>query len=596
AGISKPVVRGMQGVRVMTVLNGMRIENQQWGGDHGLGISQLGIGSAEIIKGPSSLLYGADAFGGVIYLSDEKFANSNSISVDARSRFDGVNLGTTNSLNYKLSKKNVRFNAGGLYSSFADFKLPNGKYLENSRFYDHGAKLRFAVNHNNWSLQARYMYSNSQIGISGEVHEGEEPLPENFMVDSQGRAGLVPSQQIQNHFASIENRFFGKKFQLHLLIGHTFNDLAEYEESLDTTTLNMKLNTTLYNFKYIRKTGKSWKLVSGVQGMHQLNSNVEGLEDELIPGFTQFDNGLYSVGYFTLKKISFQLGARFDVRKLKSEGFDKIYASPNFAAGISFKKSDNILRFNISSGFRAPHISELLVEGEHHGALRYEIGNPDLVSERATQFDLNYEFKKDHIYFIINPFYTYVQNYIQLVELDSVIEDLSVYEYDQLDQVQLYGLDFGVHYHPHFAHYVHLGSSYSYIRGEKLNGSSMSLMPQSKIQSNLRFKIGDGSKRSFFLRSASLKLQYFFKQNRTSALETSTVDYSVLDAGLLFHWAIRDAHQLVIAIGAKNLLNSKYVNHLSRLKNIGINEPGRNLYINVKYSLRSMLKNKPKYI
>ena len=59
---AKPVIRGMQGMRVVTFLNGMRINNQQWGGDHGLGISQAGMQSAEVIKGPMSLIYTGDTF------------------------------------------------------------------------------------------------------------------------------------------------------------------------------------------------------------------------------------------------------------------------------------------------------------------------------------------------------------------------------------------------------------------------------------------------------------------------------------------------------------------------------------------------------
>ena len=70
-GIAKPVIRGMQGMRVVTLVNGLRLEGQQWGGDHGLGIGELALGSAEVIKGPASVLYGADALGGVVYLLDE---------------------------------------------------------------------------------------------------------------------------------------------------------------------------------------------------------------------------------------------------------------------------------------------------------------------------------------------------------------------------------------------------------------------------------------------------------------------------------------------------------------------------------------------
>jgi len=84
-GISKPVVRGLSGMRVLTVQNGLRIENQQWGGDHGFALTDLGIDRVEIIKGPSSLIYGADALGGVVYLEDEPYANLNEMEVKASS-------------------------------------------------------------------------------------------------------------------------------------------------------------------------------------------------------------------------------------------------------------------------------------------------------------------------------------------------------------------------------------------------------------------------------------------------------------------------------------------------------------------------------
>ena len=68
ASISKPVIRGLSGLKVVTFLNGLRIENQQWGNDHGLNFTDIGIKSVEIVKGPSSLLYGADALGGASLL------------------------------------------------------------------------------------------------------------------------------------------------------------------------------------------------------------------------------------------------------------------------------------------------------------------------------------------------------------------------------------------------------------------------------------------------------------------------------------------------------------------------------------------------
>ena len=41
-GIQKVVVRGLSGMRVVTFLNGMQINNQQWANDHGIGYTDLG--------------------------------------------------------------------------------------------------------------------------------------------------------------------------------------------------------------------------------------------------------------------------------------------------------------------------------------------------------------------------------------------------------------------------------------------------------------------------------------------------------------------------------------------------------------------------
>jgi iron complex outermembrane receptor protein len=73
-GIGKPVIRGLSGNRIVTYAQGIRIENQQWGAEHGLGVADLGVESVEVIKGPASLLYGSDAIGGVLYFVDERYA------------------------------------------------------------------------------------------------------------------------------------------------------------------------------------------------------------------------------------------------------------------------------------------------------------------------------------------------------------------------------------------------------------------------------------------------------------------------------------------------------------------------------------------
>ena len=81
-GIGKPVIRGLSANRVLVYSQGVRMENQQFGDEHGLGINGSGLESVEVIKGPASLLYGSDAMGGVLYFNPEKFAVANDTEGD----------------------------------------------------------------------------------------------------------------------------------------------------------------------------------------------------------------------------------------------------------------------------------------------------------------------------------------------------------------------------------------------------------------------------------------------------------------------------------------------------------------------------------
>jgi iron complex outermembrane receptor protein len=101
--IGKPVIRGLSGNRVLVYSQGVRLENQQFGEEHGLGLNDAGIESVEIIKGPASLLYGSDALGGVLYFNPEKFAKTNEFKSDFSQRFFSNNMGSNTSVGLKTS-------------------------------------------------------------------------------------------------------------------------------------------------------------------------------------------------------------------------------------------------------------------------------------------------------------------------------------------------------------------------------------------------------------------------------------------------------------------------------------------------------------
>ena len=243
----------------------------------------------------------------------------------------------------------------------------------------------------------------------------------------------------------------------------------------------------------------------------------------------------------------------------------------------------NTLRLNVSTGFRSPHVSELTSLGAHHGVLRYEIGNLDLKSERGTQLDIAYEVNREHISVIINPFFNYVQNYITITPNDTIIDGLPVFSYVQFEEAQLYGGDIGIHYHPHFAHWLHIESSYSHIVSNDGNGSYLPLVPQNRVSTALRFHLDQLKWKKFKVKELNVQHRFFSPQRQVAALETNSDSYNLVNVGVNMMWDWKTP--LELGIGVKNVLNEAYIDHLSRLKNIGLQHPGRSIYVRVAWDL-----------
>ena len=592
---AKPVIRGMQGMRVVTFLNGMRINNQQWGGDHGLGISQAGMESAEVIKGPMSLIYTGDATGGLLYLKDGSFAPQNSYSVEMNSQFETVSLGTQNSMVYKQSGEKLRLSAAGIFSSYADYTLPNGSYLSDSRMKDMGAKFKLGYNSGKWNLELNYLYSNSRVGIPGHTHDAN-PVAESFMIDYQDRTKSLPYQKIQNHFGNLKATYFvNSKNKMEFFVNHGYNNLAEFGEKNYTPAIDMYLNSSSVQARHHWKPTKKLQLLSGIQGILESNENGLTAEERLIKDSDQYDLGFYSSLSYDLKGVKLNAVVRFDHRAVRSTDFNGDYSNLNAAIGLRKQwKGSSVkdLSMHVSSGSRAPHLSELLSDGVHHGAVRYELGDRNLGSERFVQLDVNYEFSNEHFSLMVNPYTTVASGYIQLAQVDSIIDGMEVYKYTAKERVLLYGLETRVHYHPHFAHRLHFEVGYSNTFGRELGlvqeGEDLYFMPQARLRSNVRIELS--KKKALGFASVIVQHNYFFNQDRIGPLETATDPYHLLQLGCQMKWDGNWPVQL--SFGVRNALNTSYINHMSSLKSLGLMEPGRSLYLNLKWNIKGKVSNK----
>jgi iron complex outermembrane receptor protein len=585
-GIAKPVVRGMQGMRVVTLMNGLRIESQQWGGDHGMGITDLGLGNVEVIKGPASLLYGADALAGVVYFNDQPHAPTGKREIESKTLFQSNTLGVTQRIMYREAREKVRWQLGAGYGNHADFQLPNGRYAQNSRFNEAVLKSVLSFNGKRSVHHLRYTFSHTTSGIPGHTHD-TTATPETFQVETQRRSYTLPAQFFNNHFVSFDNKWFGERSEFQVLIGTTSNRLIEYDEKVTIPSLSMALSNALLNSKLIfRPAGDRWKVIAGIQGMHQWNTNASNASDRLVPDSKTLDQGAYVTTQYGNSHWNIQGGVRYDMRLLRAEGtnetsFNKTYQGINASAGGVFHTEWITLRASYSSGYRAPHLTELLSNGFHHGALRYEIGNADLKPEYARQADVTIELTSEHLVLVYNPFVNEIRDYIYLQPLGYTVDGIPAFAYKALSEVAFYGNDVGFHYHPHFAHDLHLETTWSYINTRTPSDSSVSLLPPQRIQTTLKYSF-DATRR-FGLREVNVMHTFMDAQRKVAYMETPSVSYHVVDAAMAFELAGKQRWEF--RVGVKNILNERFVDHLSRLKNIGMPAPGRNAYVSIQFKM-----------
>ncbi|GAB6012714.1 TonB-dependent receptor domain-containing protein [Viscerimonas tarda] len=590
AGIGKPVIRGLSGNRIAVFSQGVRVENQQWGDEHGLGLDENGYEQVEIVKGPASLLYGSDALGGVLYFSDERYAKENSVEGRLGSEYNSNTNGWRNTGAFKLSKNRFHWSAFGGYTRHEDYKDGDKNPVPNSRFHTGNFKTALGYIGNKFISSLKYSFLNEQYGLT--------VLPEGVDLEASptGRFGGAPYQDLTTHLISSENAFFfDNESKLKVDLGYIFNNRKEFEDE-EVAALDMNLGSLSYNIKwYSPRLNGHWALTAGSQGLYQTNANKG--EELLIPDATTADLGVFAVSdYYYSEKSYWQIGLRLDGRHIagKQHGmedeeayfpkFSKTYTAFNFSTGIYQQLAKNIsLRANLSSGYRAPNMFELLSNGIHEGTNRYEIGNTAMKTENSYQIDLSLDYKNEHIELFLNPYFNYIRNYIFLQPAPSNspggVGEAHIYYYAQAN-AYLYGGEAGFHFHPHPWDWLHLEGSYSNTFGENVAHNALPLMPSQKLNASIRTSFsGEKCLKRY---SAYLQYQYSFAQNRVAEYETTTAAYNLVNAGLAFEFQF-GKQKMLFNTTVSNIFNQRYYDHLSRYKQDGIYNMGRN--INVRLSL-----------
>ncbi|MFN2260838.1 MAG: TonB-dependent receptor, partial [Psychroflexus sp.] len=594
-GIVKPFIRGLGFSRVATIYQGNKLENQQWGADHGLGVNDLGVKRIEIIKGPASVLYGSGALGGVILIKDDQFyKDSENISGSVGTTYNSVSQGfrTYASVGKKF-ENGLYFGSDLAYENHADYKSGYGEIIGNSRFNMKTFRFHLGLEKSDFNNRLSVTYNQQNLGIISD-----DELQNSNASTRNDRDMQLPFQEVEDLLLSYNQHTNHKNFETNLHISHHWNNRKEIENNYDEVDLGLRQHNTFYNAN-IGFSTKDLNHSLGIQGNRLQNKNHRNAKEILIPDAVFYENALYYMLDFDWNSYFIQAAIRYDYRDVEADASDAFFVSNNFllpgepenrklnsnfggwtgSIGVSkdFNKIHKV-KMNFSSGFRSPDLAELYSFGQHPGTNRFEVGNANFNREQSLQLDMNYTLTTNRLRFDLSVFGSQIDNYIFFSDTGETQaeSDLQIWEYQQVE-AELYGSEASLQYFALKNRQLKLNLGAALVRGNNLDfDEPLTFIPPDNFNFQANYSFGKQQQTSVFG-----QLRWVDEQDRPGFNEIATEGYQLVSLGIDHEFNFKSL-KIETALKIDNLFNENYVDHLSILRAFNIPSPGRNLNLNLR--------------
>ncbi|HEY4292923.1 TonB-dependent receptor [Luteibacter sp.] len=564
--VGRPVIRGLDGPRVSVLENGLPSQDvSNVSQDHAVTLEPFLADQIEVLKGPSTLLYGSGAIGGVVNVVDGRVpekAPDNGFAGRVEARHDSVSDGNTGMFRVDAGDKSFALHADAMHRDNDSYDIPGGT-LANSQVKTTAGSVGVSLL-GDWGFLglsvSRFMDRYGSPAEPGDPAEGEDPVTIKMAQTNYNLKGGLISPI--NGISKIE-------FNL----GHNGYQHVEYDGDTPGTTF-----TTMSNQSRVVITHDplaDWVGAFGVQTEHRQFSAVG--DETFVPATTTKEVGVFLTEQRDFGPLKIELGARHDKQDATPEGGRKRSFSPNsFSAGAAWRFSDMWhLSLNLDHAERAPAEEELFSNGPHDASGTFEVGDPNLDKEKSNQAELGLHLHGDLIEGKVAVYYNRYNNFIYLADTGEVEDDLPVRNWAQND-AKFRGAEAEATFH------VAKGANGNWdIRafGDTVRatlsdgGGNVPRIPAGRGGLQLKWSMED-------LR-ASVGAVRYFKQDKTAEFETDTAGYTLVDAHFAWTFHNDPRTQWEAFVDGNNLTNQTARPATSLFKDVAP-LPGRNVSVGVR--------------
>ena len=191
----------------------------------------------------------------------------------------------------------------------------------------------------------------------------------------------------------------------------------------------------------IQNDRNGWRGASGVQYQTR-DFEAIGAEAFVPPNKTR-QYGLFSLQEYTTGNLDAEVAVRFDSVELRADtlGLARSFQNVSAALGVGYHIGDLKIGANVSRTGRAPAVEELFSNGPHIATQAYELGDPNLKSERAWNGELYARYDAPGAALSATLYTNRFDNFIFEAETGAVEDNLPVFAYFQKDAV-VWGVEF----------------------------------------------------------------------------------------------------------------------------------------------------------
>lgn len=584
---ARPVLRGLGGDRLRILTDGVgSFDASASSADHAVSINPMTAERIEVVRGPTALLYGSSAIGGVVNVIDNRIPRR----VPNEAVHAEGDIGYGSAADERTAGGSLTGGLGGGWVAHIDGSwlkandLKTGGYIlsaplraeaaaVNDPAVQANAQLRGRLGNSavkTWDVGAGLAYidaNGSNIGVSLARHDSLYGIPNRL----QTSLGTAPEGDVR-----IDMRQWRTDFRAEIVAGGSWIDrlklragYADYRHAelepgggIGTQFFNKGMEV---RFDAVQAARGGW---SGSSGAQFFNREFEAVGAEKFLPPSQTDQmSLFTLQQFDFGRLKAEAGvrlernvarARADV-DLATSALSRRFTAYSGSAGASYELIDD-WRFGVSltHAERAPNAEELFSNGPHAGTLAFERGNPDLGKEQSNGAELTLRGRLAGLTIDVSAYYNRYRNFVYQAPTGDIVDDLPAYQMMQGRAV-------------HKGFEIELKQQLGIYRGVALSADVMADYVRATVEHYgpapqippLRVLAGVEARSDLF--DLRAEVEHVTAANRLAPVETATPDFTLVNLSSTWRpWGADSP--LSLRLSVNNLFDVEARRHASLLK------------------------------